>query len=352
MFLDLPVEKIVFVSIAILGFIIAVVTVILKRIKWGQARYMGIPKDKFFWMNVIYSLVLFAGGYGIVSTVMDWPIWTDIAITLIILLICIAIYLSLRSRPAFKVRRFIALFLIPFSIPGTGGVVKAISKAPTQEIIRYSEPVIDVLKKEGGIVLKNLGPRTSKTTDSVGNVAKVYPISIPVRGSGYSVKFKNSLEEGRLGDKLTSAYLKNDGYKKLPSQLPGGQGIDGVYIKSSLFVQVDGKIPQGSHVRIIENKVNTSPLSPGQMGTKWTDNNIEKMKNHEHLKSTAVLLEKHRSSATPELWRHDLHKSRSIVKVLNSKAEVIFKYDLPEGFIPEVIKRMCKSKSLDCIPSR
>ena len=260
MFLDLPVEKIAFVAIAILGFIIAVDTVIFKRIKWGKARWMGIPKDKFFWMNVIYSLVLFAGGYNIVSTVMDWPVWTDIAIALIIFLLCIVIYLSLKSRLKFKASQFIALFLIPFSIPGTGGVVKAISKTPYQEIVRYSEPAIDVLK-EGGIVLKNLEPRTSKTIDAVRNVEKGYPMSIRVPGSGYDVSVKNTREEGKLGEKLTSAYLKNNGYKELPSQLSGGKGIDGVYIKSSFLSKLMGKSPE---IRIIESKVNKSVLQPDQ----------------------------------------------------------------------------------------
>lgn len=71
MSLDLPVEKIAFIAIASLGFVIAIATVIFKKITWGQVRYIGLKKVNFVWVNVVYGLVLFAGGYGIISTIMD-----------------------------------------------------------------------------------------------------------------------------------------------------------------------------------------------------------------------------------------------------------------------------------------
>ena len=72
MFLDLPVEKIVFVAIAILGFMIAIIIVKRNGLTWEQVRVMGITESGFRWMKVVYGLVLFAGGCGIVSTAMDW----------------------------------------------------------------------------------------------------------------------------------------------------------------------------------------------------------------------------------------------------------------------------------------
>ena len=117
---------------------------------------MGIPLIIFAWMNAVYGLVLFEGAYGVVSTIMDWPIWIDISITLAIFLLCIGIYFTLTRRRKFNATLFTALFLIPCSIPGIGTVGRAISKAPAQEIAKYSEPAINALKREGGIVLENI----------------------------------------------------------------------------------------------------------------------------------------------------------------------------------------------------
>lgn len=153
---DLPVEKIVFVVIAALGFMVAIATVALKKVEWFKARRMGIPLAIFAWMNAVYGLVLFEGAYGVVSTIMDWSIWIDISITLAIFLLCMGIYIRLTLRKKFNATLFTALFLIPCSIPGIGTVGRAISKTPVQEVAKYSEPAIDALKKGGGIVLENI----------------------------------------------------------------------------------------------------------------------------------------------------------------------------------------------------
>ena len=84
-----------------------------KKITWGQARRMGIPMAIFFWMNMIYGLVLFEGAYGIVSVVLDFPLWMDIALFLVISGILMGVYYKLRVRETFNKAKFMALFLIP-----------------------------------------------------------------------------------------------------------------------------------------------------------------------------------------------------------------------------------------------
>ena len=202
--------------------------------------------------------------------------------------------------------------------------------------------------------MENLKPRTSKTIDAVGNVTKVYPTSIPVRGSGYTVKFKNPHQEGNLGDDLTAVRLKNDGYLELKSKTDKIHGIDGIYIK-----QV-GK--NTKEIRVIENKVGGGQLCEDRMGRiqmsgPWLNARIKDMigSSDSELQKTGKLLKKHRSLIRPELWRYDLRNpTKSRFSVLDSNARVRHETTehLPAEFIAESIKRMCKSKSLDCMPSR
>ncbi len=90
------------------------------KISWGQARVMGIPFTLFLWIQGMFLLVLGADAFAIVSYIIDLPIWIDILIFILLLLIIFGIFFKLLGRNTFKPGLFIPLVLVPLSIPGVG----------------------------------------------------------------------------------------------------------------------------------------------------------------------------------------------------------------------------------------
>ena len=96
------------------------------KISWGAARRMGVTKEKFFWMNIIYFLVLLDGVCGLVSFILDWSFWVEILLFVVILMLALGLYLSLRRREKFWSELFWTLFLVPVIFPGIHIVGKII----------------------------------------------------------------------------------------------------------------------------------------------------------------------------------------------------------------------------------
>ena len=102
------------------------------QISWGQARRMGIPKIIYTCMKFIYVLVAFYGAYLFVSFILDlildldWPIWIGYSLFLVVQMLSLGIYLKLLHRKKFKPELFVALFLVPLSIPGIPTAAKLI----------------------------------------------------------------------------------------------------------------------------------------------------------------------------------------------------------------------------------
>ena len=104
-------------ALGVFGLVFAILA-FRNRIVWGSARRMGIPAIVFTWMGLIYWLVLFDGAYGFVGILLGLPIWIDVVLFLIILILSMTIYFKLLHRETFKRNIFLTMFLIPLSIPG------------------------------------------------------------------------------------------------------------------------------------------------------------------------------------------------------------------------------------------
>lgn len=158
------------------------------KMSWATARYAGITAVLFFWMNVIYGLVLVEAAYGVISFFLDFPLWTDISLLLIILVLLMIVYRELKKRRKFKPAMFMSLFLIPLGIHGAHTVGKI--------MLRVDTPV----KKIVSIFRET---PAKKPTAKV----KHYPRRIRVGDSGFEIEFPNSQKEGRFGDWLTTSTL-------------------------------------------------------------------------------------------------------------------------------------------------
>ena len=244
------------------------------QISWGAARYMGITASIFGWMVFIYWLVLFEGVYGVASLILEWPLWIDVLLFLLILVLAMFLYFKLLDREKFKPQLFASLFLLPLSIPGIHTTSKLLPNIPPVGTIIDDVPI----------------PRGKSA----------YPQSVRVADSDYVIDFPDTHSKGRLGDSLTARRLTGKKYRKLTSKVNKIHGIDGVYVR------YDGNgNPQ--EILVVENKVDSAILAPGQMTDEWISTNLRKMLDHpdESVRQTAKLIQSNPNIVRKELWHHD-----------------------------------------------
>lgn len=153
------------------------------------------------------------------------------------------------------------------------------------------------------------------------------------------VAFKNPHAEGKFGDWLTAQYytrrLKRP-YRKLKSKLPGEKGIDGVYRRYH-FDRKRSRYLYSYELLIIENKINGSVLSPGQLSLAWVRLQCDKMMQtgeRELLDTAAAILhalsEGTGHKAKRLLITHNLVSGKSTrhhVDELGSKRELLGEWD-------------------------
>ena len=309
-----------------------------KKIEWPQARRMGIPMTIFAWMNVIYGLVLFEGVYGVVSVILDLPLWVDIALFLVIFGMAIGTYFKLRHRKKFNSAVFTALFLIPLSIPGTHTAAKLM---PTVEkLAPLTVPGVQTAKKliptDAPEILKFRNLRRSPQ----------WPQRSKVGESGYLVEFPNSVSKGTFGDSLTARRLTAKGYTKLPSKVDELHGLDGVYVR-----HVNGNFQE---ILIVENKVDGGTLRPGQMTEEWIAERVDKMILHADAKvrHTGELIRGNPDLVRKELWHHDLSNGRTTINSLDPGARKTSEEKV-EKFISNQVRKRCESAktTLICLPA-
>ena len=124
------VQGFVLITLGLLGFLFSILA-FRNRIRWGSARRMGIPAIIFTWMGLIYWLVLFEGAYGVVSVLVGFPIWIDMILFFLILTLSIMIYIRLRRREKFSREVFLAIFLVPLSIPCINTAAQIVPRTST-----------------------------------------------------------------------------------------------------------------------------------------------------------------------------------------------------------------------------
>ena len=303
----------VWITLGIIGLLLAI-NMFRNSIRWPVARYMGVTAAIFGWMVLIYWLVLFEGVYGIASIILDWPLWMDISLFLTILTLSFFVYFKLLHREKFKPQVFASLFLLPLSIPGIH---------TTGKLFRASE-----------IIRELPAPK----------LGKPYFQETIVADSGYIVKFRNSHEKGRLGDALTARHLTAKQYDKLNSKLDKVHGIDGVYVRRDH----SGK---PLDIIIVENKVDSSTLNPGQMSNDWIEERLVRMMKHEDdsLRQTATLIRTNRNIVRKELWHHNLRSgTTSIFSLDDGGQQTLLR---TKQFLGKQVRVRCETKNptISCV---
>lgn len=303
--------------LGIVGLYISI-QVFRNRISWGTARYMGIPIATFAWMNIIYWFVLFEGAYGFLSLVLDWPLWIDISLFCVILVLSLWVYFRLLHREKFKPNLFWTLFLIPLSIPGIHTAGKLIPRVAPIETVKPAK------------IIKSSAP---------------FPQTVHVYGSGYQVEFLDSQSKGRLGDSLTARRLTAEGYTKETSKLDQVHGIDGVFVRYNTH-------GRPKKILVVENKVDKGRLTSHQMTDDWIKREVDKMlKNPEaKVRHTGRLIQKYRHLVHKELWHHDLRNGKTTISVLDGEANKSSFRE--EKYIGNQIKRRCQTgnPTISCFP--
>lgn len=297
------------------------------KISWGTARYMGITAALFFWMNIIYGLVVVEAAYGFVSFFLDFPLWIDVSLFLVILVLLVVMYRELKHREKFKSTMFMSLFLIPLGIHGTHTVGKM--------MLRVEAPV----KKFASIF--KVTPDKKPTIR-----VKPYPQRIKVKDSGFEIEFPNSHEEAKFGDWLTAIRLTAQHYRKEPSKLNSIHGIDGVYVR-----YYDNGNPRD--ILIVENKVGGGKLGQGQMTDEGIAKRVKKMIDHQDadVRRTGELIRKNPSLVRKELWHHDLASGKTKVSYLDTEARKT--PDRTYEYIEAATRKRCESSNptILCFPA-
>lgn len=297
----------VWITLGIIGLLMAI-NMFRNSIRWPVARYMGVTAAIFGWMVFIYWLVLFEGVYGIASIILDWPLWMDISLFLGIFALSLYLYFKLLHREKFKPQLFASLFLLPLSIPGIH---------TTGKLFRASE------------IIKELPAPKIKTQ---------YFQETVVADSGYIVKFRDSHEKGRLGDSLTARHLTAKRYDKEISKLDKVHGIDGVYVRRD-----SSRKPLD--ITIVENKVDSSRLSPGQMSDDWVGEKLARMMEHgdDSLRQTARLIRSNPDIVRKELWHHNLRTGTTSIYSLDEGGQQTLLRT--KQFLSKQVRVRCESKN-------
>lgn len=301
---------------------------------------MGIPMTAFAWMNIIYGLILFEGAYGIVSVLFGLPLWMDVALFLGIFGVTVGVYFKLRHRAKFNSAMFMALFLIPLSIPGTHAVAKL---AP---VVGKAMPAVGKLVAliPGVQTAKKLIPLNASELRKLDDIPKPFPQWAQIGDSGYRVEFRDTLSKGTFGDWLTARRMGVKRYKKLPSKIDESHGLDGVYARYD-----NGDLRE---VVIVENKVDGGKLKPGQMTDEWITKQVDKMIDNadEEVRRTGQLIRSSPDLVRKELWHHDLDDGVTTISSLDAGAGKTS--HKTEEFVSNQVRKRCESARTDliCLP--
>ena len=125
--------------------------------------------------------------------------------------------------------------------------------------------------------------------------------------------------QGDFGELLTAVKLAADGWKQLPSKMPGGRGIDGLFVRE---LREGG----GFEALATETKTNSSPYEPASMSNTKLGADIGELGAGEAF-SKAIADELVRglrqgpSFFRKELWRHDLSNGLTTITELGGNGE-------------------------------
>ena len=304
----------------------AAINIFRNRPSWGQVRAMGATAGIFLWIQIIFYFALVDGAFGLISFMADFPIWADLSIFIIFLLVLLFIFYKLNGRNKFKPALFISLVIVPLGLPGSGLIAKLLKIE-----------AIELSQKAGVYYIA----RRTNELNQIWPQNKITPIG--------KIIFKTSHEKGSLGDRFTAIRLTGMGFTKMSSKIDKIHGVDSVYLKKFSNNKAE--------LRIVENKVDSASLRGDQMTDEWIKDNARKLvgSNDEKLQETGKLIleayENNNIVITRELWKYNLEKTSVKITLLDESAKKIREIEPPKGtdtLIKKEIERSCDSGKLNC----
>lgn len=161
-------------------------------------------------------------------------------------------------------------------------------------------------------------------------VLRPRPLKLPVADKRPAVNppFENGNTTGYFGEMLTSIMLAQTGWKQLDTHLPGGQGLDGLFVR---------ECGSGFEVLLIETKTTQAGADnydPAQMSDRYVRGQLDRFAPL-HPDGNALVgaiftaLDRASPFLRKELWRHDLETGETLIRPLgkdgkpNGKARLV-----------------------------
>ena len=121
--------------------LISVVTAFIGKPSWGQMRVTGVTLALFAWINALFYLAIFEAAFGVISFILNFPIWINIVLSLLLFGAASVIFIQLSQRSTFKPEAFIAIVLVPLSISGVS-IIGTAAKEGSLLVSKYGWLVI------------------------------------------------------------------------------------------------------------------------------------------------------------------------------------------------------------------
>lgn len=148
-------------------------------------------------------------------------------------------------------------------------------------------------------------------------VVRARPLALPVKDTRPAVHppFENGNTTGYFGEMLTSILLARDGWKQLETHLPGGQGLDGVFVREK---------GRGFEVLLVETKTTQTGADnykPAQMSDAYVRAQLDRFAPL-HPDGNAIVgaifkaMARRSRFLRKELWRHDLDTGETLIRPL------------------------------------
>ena len=203
--------------------LISVVTAFMGKPSWGQMRVMGVTLALFGWINALFYFAVFQSALGLISFILNFPIWIDIVFSLLLFIAGSIIFIQLSGRSTFKPAAFMAVVLVPLSISGVSIIGTAakdgsllVSKTLYGLLVIpkvIAHDIQDISKLKIGDLKEVPKLPTSKGGSIEKEVSKITKIDAPQNLEPTNVRPDWRQSEKDVGQKLGEGYTDQISFK-------------------------------------------------------------------------------------------------------------------------------------------
>ena len=203
--------------------LISVVTAFMGKPSWGQMRVMGVTLALFGWINALFYFAVFQSALGLISFILNFPIWIDIVFSLLLFIAGSIIFIQLSGRSTFKPAAFMAVVLVPLSISGVSIIGTAakdgsllVSKTLYGLLVIpkvIAHDIQDISKLKIGDLKEAPKLPTSKGVSIEKEVSKITKIDAPQNLETTNVRPNWRQSEKDVGQKLGEGYTDQISFK-------------------------------------------------------------------------------------------------------------------------------------------